>query len=134
MGQVIPSLNQYNFVVTMELSIKDEEHESIDLVSGFASDEDCKGTLHWSVCPLQSAIGEYDELIENNAVSLISLAPRIVAVANNTAVSHEYFPMKRGCPSTLASVLYLGYVKWNAIAAYYNMNGTIRDEVAGGGA
>ena len=134
MGQVISSLNQYAFLVTMGLSVQDEEHESIDLVSGFADVEDCKGTLHWSACTLQSAIGEYDVQIQNNAVSLESLAPRIVAIANNTAVSHEYHPMKGSYRSTLASVIYLGYVKWNAIAAYYNINGTMRDEVAGGGA
>jgi hypothetical protein len=134
MGQVVPSLNQNAFLVAVGLSVQDEERESINLVSGFADVEDCEGTLHWSACTLQSAIGEYEVRIENNAVSLESLAPRIVAIANNTAVSHEYHPMKGGYPSTLASVIYLGNVKWNAIAAYYNINGTIRDEVAGGGA
>ena len=134
MGLVVPALNQYAFFVTVGLSVQDEQRETIDLVTGFADVEHCAGTLHWNACTLEAAIGEYDVRIENNAVTLESTAPKIIAVANNTAVSHEFHRMKGGYPSTLASVVYLGNVKWTAWAAYYYINGTIRVPIAGSGA
>ena len=110
-----PSLDFDLFFIATQLII--EESESINVVAGYADTiSNCTGTLHYTACNLQSAIGLYNVSIQNDLVTIDTTSPpRIVALANNTRVNHTVDPQSSQHPSTLgAMVVYLWY-KWNSI-------------------
>ncbi len=52
---VAPSVDTFGFSVSTNLMLGPKE--AIDLVTGFGTSKDCKGTYTWSACTLESAIG-----------------------------------------------------------------------------
>lgn len=111
-GQMAPPLDHEAYIVALGLDVEEEAHESMNLLIGYSDIDDCVGTLYWSACTLRSAIGEYDVLIEDNAMTLKSANPKIIAVANNTRVIHTdpkaHSSGEAVFRSTLASIAELG--------------------------
>lgn len=95
-------------------------------VTGYSTNEDCVEKFTYNVCTLESAIGEYDVLIENDQVQMDSLSsPRIVAIANNTEADHVL--SNSSLPrSTLAAVLYIMYGRFSCYRAMLPVNGELQ--------
>lgn len=78
----------------------DKEWINVVVGSSDAGPTNCIGTLSFTICELQSAIGAYDVEIKDNEIQMRTLRPpRLVALSNNTEVSptdeknHDgYFP------------------------------------------
>lgn len=131
-----PSLDEYAFMAGLSLIEEQGQPEGLDLVTGYTTAQHCEGTFYWSACTLLSAIGEYDVRIDNNVVTLESSEPTIIALANNTIVSHEHDPPNpyfTGYPSTLATVAYFGAITWNSFVALQSWNGSMTSIVYGSG-
>jgi hypothetical protein len=110
---VAPPLGQMAFFISVGLDIQGER-ESIYLVTGYAQPVDCVGTLTYTACTLESAIGEYDVVVKNNQLLMQNLEnPRIVARANNTAVDNAYDPISASHKSTLGAVAAFAFAKWD---------------------
>lgn len=64
------------------------------------------------ICSLQSAVGEYDITIENDKVT-VNAQPRIVSIANNSAVSHT---LQAGgyYRSTLGGIVSAAHLIWDS--------------------
>jgi hypothetical protein len=104
-------------------SLVEEVNETLTLVTGFTTKNACVGHFNYTVCTLQSAVGEYNVSINNDKVTLDSPGhPVIVALANNTKADHE--ASKAGyLRSTLASVAASIYSQWDSYSANYIVNG-----------
>lgn len=125
---VASPLNQLLFFIGASLIVDDPSGmEKVNLITGHSSTERCNGTLEYTACTLESAIGEYDVLIENNMLLLHAVAPpQIVALANNTAVDHTMDPAIYTHNSTLASVVSAFLSNWGTFVAAYKS----QDEVS----
>jgi len=111
-----------SFVVTAGLALN--ERESIYLVTGYAEQSDCVGTLKLTSCTLESATGEYDVDIRGNVAYLENAGnPTIIALANNTAVDHTWAAGHDGHPATLASVVGVASQRWEGFAMQYDEPG-----------
>ena len=53
-----PPLDRLGFVIAADLVEEDEENEHINLITGFSTTKDCKGTFNYTMCTLKSAVGE----------------------------------------------------------------------------
>ena len=92
----------------LDTAILLDTHESINLISAHATVNDCAGTLSFTICTLDAAVGEYDVLIDNDIVTLASPGvPNIIALANNTQIG-AWDEVHRWHPSTLAGIAALG--------------------------
>lgn len=87
-------LNQQAFMITISLVVEGGV-EKINVVTGFSVVRRCVGHLKLTACTLESAIGLYRIGISNNETTLLDPAnPRVIAMANNTAI--DYAPTKQG--------------------------------------
>ncbi|KAK3680947.1 hypothetical protein LTR37_021020 [Vermiconidia calcicola] len=114
-----PSMEQLGFTIAANLVL--DHHESIILVTGYTQTHDCAGTYNYTTCTLESAVGEYNALIENGVVTLMSPgSPNILALANNTAISNEKTATGTSShKSTLAAIISLAYFKWLSAVLIY---------------
>ena len=92
-----------------------ESLEFITQISGKQIEDTCAGTINRTSCYLVSAIAEYPIIIDSGVISFKGAvnSPRIVARANNTAITKEIrdifhndnFPISEGLsPSTLGGI------------------------------
>lgn len=114
---VAPPLSTLAFMVDISLVV-DEENEYINLIVGYGRNENCTGTLTTRTCSLHSAIGEYDILVSGDKVEIMPGRPRIVALANNTEVSHKWSQKNDDHPSTLGGVAFLAWQKLETMHNY----------------
>jgi hypothetical protein len=122
LGSVAPPLTSEGFFVANNLLL--DEYERLSIQIGYSSIEDCVGTLNFTVCTLESALGEYNITIENDKIALDNPAnPRIVKVANNTRVNRTPGAAEGGFPSTLAGVATLQSEVWDSQVSYYVSRG-----------
>lgn len=106
-----PPLDTQSFQISIGLMTK--EVEKIYLVTGYFDGRNCTGTFHETACTLESTIGEYDVTISNQTAVLDDpVHPRIIAVANNTAIDPEVYPHTAAHPSTLSTIAREAYQKW----------------------
>ena len=98
-------------------------NETFNLITGFTTENACSGYFNYTVCTLESAVGEYSVSVSNDEVTLDSAGhPLIVALANNTKADHE--KSKAGFSlSTLAGVADTISSRWESWAAIYQMYG-----------
>ena len=112
--QEAPPLDYNLFFIATSLVL--DKHESINVIAGHAkTNADCSGVLHYTSCDLQPAVGEYNVSIEDNAIDQKSLSsPNILALANNTALSHAIDPFGKGHLSTLGGLVGSFWTKWSS--------------------
>ena len=110
----------------------DEPTEAINLITAYSDVRDCRGTMHLKVCKLQSAIGEYDVIVNNDLISFPSTAsPQIVAIANNTP-NHAWTNMNQTVhPSTLTGINDFAYGLMSSIVAFESPHGQIKSNSFG---
>ena len=97
-------LDQQSFLVATNLVLR--EKEVINLITGYTSSQYCDGSLRYTICTLEHGIGEYEVLVAGNSTTLVNpSAPKLVALANNTAVSDVMDPTGTGHLSTLAGIV-----------------------------
>ena len=120
-----PPLDTFGFLVDVSLILDDQE--SLNLITGYSRSEDCKGTFEYTICTLQSAVGEYEVLIDHDTVTLAPTDPTIISLANNTLVNrttisstHKYGDKH---PSTLSGVVALASIKYSAAVCYFTTDG-----------
>ena len=128
-----PPLTSEAFFIDMGFIVN--EQESINLITAFSQTTNCAGLLHYTVCNLVSAVGEYEVTIKGNGLVLPdAVSPTIVAVANNTRakpIGGEATPPWH--KSTLAGVVFAGLRKWHSAAKLLpGGNGTISSMTQGG--
>ena len=114
-----PPLEQELFFIAAALVVDDGPMESIDLVVGRSSTEDCTGTLNYTACTLVSAVGAYDVTIEGGDVVLGSSVgdPEIIARSSNAQVSQDLIKFYTAFPSTLAGVVDVFQARWSCMFA-----------------
>ena len=119
------SVDQLAFIIATALDTRGD-NEKINVVTGYSNSADCVGTLNFTVCSLESAIGEYDVTITDGVTTLDSPAsPRIVALANNSRVDHG-FDAAGFHPSTLGGIVAQAYMRWEGNAKYINISDSIQ--------
>lgn len=99
-----------------------EEKGKIGLITGYANVQeagagyiDCKTTFTYETCLLEAGIGEYDVLIQDNAIIITSLTvPKLVAISNNTRVDYTIGKVTGHHPSTLGGILANFTYRWAA--------------------
>ena len=95
-------------------------------ITGYSTTQDCVGTFTYNVCTLESAVGEYDVLINDDKVEIASLGnPRILAIANNTWV--DYSAPKIGntsYSSTLSAIPYFTFGRYDCYNARLPVQGS----------
>lgn len=64
-------------------------------------------------------------ITDGNKVTLADAPPRIVALANNTRVNHQWDDSLQSYPSTLAGITQLFYQKYETVANYYFQDGVV---------
>lgn len=101
----------------------DGESEQINLISGYSQTQDCKGTLNYTVCTLEPAVGDYNVTVHDNQITLDPNTPDIVAMASNTAVNQSTAPGGSDSPvpvheSTLGGIVDLAVAKWVSLSAF----------------
>lgn len=131
---VAPPFDQDAFIVNPNLVTKDRE--VINLLTGFSNAEgmnECTGSFNYTICTLESGIGEYDVHVHNNLTTLEnpSKAPILVALANNTAVDHSIDQNLGGHPSTLAGIVDALYTRYQAVIFYYTQYGALNSVAEG---
>lgn len=101
-------------------------------IDSSASSGDCNGDLEVEICSLVSAIGEYNITIEDDKMTVDSAAhPRIIGIANNTAVSQKVAAPGGLYLSTLAGIVDASYLIWNSYVFTAVQNGSINVQGAG---
>lgn len=128
---IAPPLSQYGFIVTGGLLLGD--HERMNLITGYSDVINCAGAFHMDVCTLEPAIGEYDIVVDHGKVIVGDKPPRIVDLANNTAVIHEWDDSKGLYPSTIAGITSYFFIKNSASVKWYLYEGTVAGMENGNG-
>ena len=112
-------LNQQLFFISTTIVLG--ENETMSLISGYSQTTGCSGSLRYTTCLLESAVGEYDVYIDNDPATGIaglridnSQEPRILAISNNTAVSADLQRFDEWHPSTLGGVAFMVQEKWTS--------------------
>lgn len=113
-----PPLSSLAFMVDISLVVG-EEKEYINLITGYGRNQNCTGTFNYTICSLESAIGEYEILVSGDKVEMTSGHPDILALANNTKPSHKWNQNAQAYPSTLGGVVELTYGKLESSKNYY---------------
>ena len=106
-----PVMESFASFTTLAMAIEDGK-EWIDLVTGYATTENCKGMLNFTACTLKSAIGEYEVHLEKNRLTVSHEEPTIIALANNTAPNHTWSDKLGGYPSTLSGIVSMAMNTW----------------------
>ena len=122
-GTTAPPLKSDAFILQPSLLLG--ERESVNLITGYSTGENCVMTLNYSICTLEAGIGEYTMFVENDHARVdeeSSLKPGFVAFANNTAVNHTWVP-GLGNPSTLGGVVAKMFARYNMVAFYQRSGG-----------
>ena len=102
--------------------------EKINVITGYSTTTHCAGILNLTACTLESAIGEYQVSVSENKTTLIDPSgPRIVAIANNTAVSHRITKQSYGVhKSTLAASVSMASARVGCLMQVLSLNGTLQ--------
>ena len=123
-GEIAPPLDQNAFLIA--LSLTQDQSEKLNLVTGYATTSDCAGTFNYTACTLESAIGEYDISVTNNAATLDSPAnPTIIALANDTQINSTYDPIIQSYRSTLGGILAYHLDSWSSQVVLNQVRGQI---------
>lgn len=112
-----PPLYQEMFFISTTLVV--EDYEKINLVTGYTPMVDCKGTLNYTICTLESAVGEYDVSLDKDAATLDEESisnPRILALSKNVVVDNQIDSLGLH-GSTLAGIVNLQWLKWDGFYA-----------------
>ncbi|KAK5174964.1 uncharacterized protein LTR77_000100 [Saxophila tyrrhenica] len=112
-------LAQEQFFVSVGLGV--DQTETVNVVTGYSTTEDRKGTLRYTACTLVSAVGEYTVDVYGDLAHLYDPGkPKIIALANNTVVYDEIDSNSGGYRSTLAQVVARADDEWNNYRAVYH--------------
>ena len=117
-----PPAGHESFIIATTLDTSGKT-EKINALTAYTPTSDCADGIEYTVCSLESAVGEYNITIENDRLSLDSAAyPRIIDIANNTAVNRT--PGSDGFRlSTLAGVAAGARVLWDSNVYASRVNG-----------
>lgn len=120
-------LDQETFLITISLSVAGGV-EKVNLVTIHSTSTDCVGFLSVTACTLESAIGEYDISIADNITTAVNLSkPRILAIANNTAVVPHQAGQEYGRhKSTLAGAVSLVSGRLGSFVTIFSSNGSVQ--------
>lgn len=119
---VAPPLSSFSFLIDISFILDEKEH--INLITGYGRSDNCTGTFNYTICTLDSAIGEYDVSVNGDKLELAPSLPHIIALANNTRTSHDWDAGKQYYPSTLAGIKSYALEKWgSAVNCYYRDGG-----------
>lgn len=101
-------------------------------MTAYTPSQDCVGNIEFTVCSLESAVGEYSITIEKNEITIENAgSPRIFSIANNTAVNRN--PEPNGyMPSTLSGVVQASHLIWDSYLSTSRANGST--DLSGDGA
>ena len=122
-GIIALPLEDNSFFISSSLML--DQDERINLVAGYSVSHlpDCAGTLNYTACTLQSAIGEYEVTVTKNSTILDDPAhPTIIVLANNTRVNHKIDPTTQARPSTLGGAVDLVMASGESQYAIYVEN------------
>lgn len=118
-----PPLSHESFIIATAIDVSGER-ETINALTAYAPSQDCIGYIELTVCSLESAVGEYNITIENNEITIENAAsPRIIGIANNTAVNHNAQPNGYRL-STLSGVVQAAHLVWDSSIAASRANGS----------
>ena len=96
------------------MAITDGE-EWINLVTGFGTFGDCICVLNYTICTLESAVGEYEVRLDGDRLTVANPeVPTILALANNTAPNYTWVQEQDGRTSTLSGIATLAINTWNS--------------------
>lgn len=109
-------LNQMGLFVDAGVLV--QGREKINLVTGFSTSVRCAGSLSYTACTLEAAIGEYDVTISSDNTVTIDGPPRILATANNTKASDPQ-SRPRFRDSTLGGIVMAFLEKWSSACWFY---------------
>jgi hypothetical protein len=114
----VPSPEHRAFMVASGLVLN--RNEKLYISTGYYEGENCQGTFHETMCVAESAVGEYEISVRDGVAFLDNAAdPKIVAVSNNTAVSHQWNADGLGYPSLFSGIAFAIYNQWNSIVSMY---------------
>ena len=118
-GRTAAPLNQLVYLIDLSLVVSGD-HEVINMITGYGTVDDCEGTLNFTVCTLESGIGQYEFEVHGQDIPLDDFeAPTIIALANNTAVNRTWDNAMGGHPSMLADFVAIAYTRWDASFVYF---------------
>ena len=121
-GVIAQPLDEEAFFVASSLVL--DEREKMNLLTGYSTTRDCAGTLYYTACTLESAIGEYDiSITGENAILDSPGTPTIIALANNTRVNRTLDSEIPAYHSTLGGITALHMDTWESMMAYYMRDG-----------
>lgn len=122
-GEFAPPLTSEGYISTTSLLVQEPRiTEGINLITGFVTlNSSCEGEFVYKTCTFEPGIGEYEIVIQNDEVDMVSLAaPSFVALANNSGISRSPTTVNGGTyRSTLAGVVYSMMSRWNSYEAFY---------------
>ena len=80
-----------------------------------------------------SCSGEYDATVDEKGYTTLdsTLAPRFLALANNTVVNHTFVLDERLHPSTLGGIVYSAWQRFSVVVTYYVERGALTPAYAG---
>ena len=112
-SQIAYPLDTVGFLIDIALAL--DGSETVNVVTGYTEIDSCKGILNLTACTLESAVGEYNVLITENAVSILPPGiPTIKTLSSNTRVNHNWSKVDYGYPSTLAGIVAVASSKWES--------------------
>ena len=131
-GVYAPPMDHAVFVSATSLVLG--EREAINIVTAFSDAADSVGNITYKACTYETAVGEYEAVIEGDSLRLESPgAPKIIAMAHNTPVNQTWDASALGHPSTLGGIAYLMWTRWDAyVSLYPNSQGQITSMKLGG--
>ena len=126
-----PPLSAVGFMIAGGLILG--EQENLNLITAYSDVQNCVGKQFMSVCTLKPAIGEYNVTIDHGKLTLGEEGPHIVALANNTQVSHSWDKEYGWFPSTLAGVASIALNRYEGAVSWFLYEGVIAGTVSGDG-
>jgi hypothetical protein len=115
----VPSPEHRTFMVSIGLVL--DQNEKLYVSTGYYEGTNGEGTFHEKMCVAESAIGEYQVSVRDGVTFLDDAAnPRLLAISNNTAVSHQHTVDGVGCPSLFSGIAVVAFNKWNSIVSLYH--------------
>jgi hypothetical protein len=117
------------FYIDFMLSLN--QSEKVVMISAFSDTKNCVGQLKLNSCILQSAIGEYDVVVENNVTTLLSPeSPKIIALSNNTIIDKKWEGTTEGHPSSLGGLVLMAWFRWLSQVVLWPMQGSVQATAA----
>lgn len=113
-----------NAFIVATMLVVDGPQEQINTLIGYSTTEDCVGNFTYTVCTLESAVGEYEVSVRGDTTYIESAeSPKILAIADAPVINETYHDGLHW--STLGGVADQMILSWEAFQTLINVNGTM---------